>query len=281
MSASPDIPDRPSGREPSNFREFLSALGEPILYLTRTFKELVEMFGLTLYYMARGRTRWRAIFEQLHEVGNRSVIFIAVTLGFLGMILIYQAGYQAEQITGDLQLLGGLFLQLLLREFAPTITAMMIATRVATGMAAQIGSMVVTEQVDALQMCAAPPVDYLVVPRFIATTIMMIVLTIFAVLVSYSAGALTALLSFGLNVRTFIDLSFIGWFDLILCLSKALAYGMAVPIIACHAGLNVSGGSEGVGRATTNAVVNASLAVVILDFIITSLGYVALSLLPS
>ncbi len=265
-------------REPTNFREFLGAIGRPFVEVGGTVRGIFSVFGLTLYYLVRGRTRWKAIFEQLHEVGNRSVVFIAVTLGFLGAILIYLAGFQALQITGDLQMLGGLFLQLLLREFAPTIAAMMIATRVATGMAAQIGSMVVTEQVDALRMSAAQPIDYLVVPRFIATTIMMIVLTIFAVLVAYSAGALTAYLSFGLNVRTFVDMSFIGWFDVLLGLSKALAYGMAIPIVACHAGLNVFGGSEGVGRATTAAVVNASLAVVILDFIISGIGYVILSL---
>lgn len=275
---SPQAQPNDPGKEPTNFQEFLAALGRPFVEVGATVRGIFSTFGLTLYYMVRGRTRWRAIFEQCHEVGNRSIVFIAVTLGFLGAILIYQAGFQAEQITGDLQMLGGLFLQLLLREFAPTITAMMIATRVATGMAAQIGSMVVTEQVDALRMSAAQPIDYLVVPRFIATTIMMIVLTIFAVLVAYTAGAITANLAFELNVRTFIDLSFIGWFDVILGLSKALAYGMAIPIIACHAGLNVFGGSEGVGRATTTAVVNASLAVVILDFIISGVGYVILNL---
>ncbi|MFB6375677.1 MAG: MlaE family ABC transporter permease, partial [Bradymonadaceae bacterium] len=82
---------------------------------------------------------------------------------------VFQAGYQANQITGDLSLVGPVFLQLLLREFGPTITAMMIATRVGTGMAAHIGSMVVTEQVDALRMSSAPPIDYLVVPRFLAS----------------------------------------------------------------------------------------------------------------
>lgn len=272
-------PTEKSGfKEPSSFKEFLQAVGAPFTEVGSTIRGIFSVFGLTLYYVVRGRIRFRAFLEQCHEVGNRSVLFITVTLGFLGMILIYQAGYQALKITGDLQMLGGLFLQLLLREFAPTIAAMMIATRVATGMAAQIGSMVVTEQVDALKMCAAQPVEYLVVPRFLATTLMMIVLSIFAALVAYTSGALTAYLSFGLNVRTFVDVSYIGPFDILLGLSKATAYGMAIPIIACHAGLNVFGGSEGVGRATTNAVVNASLAVVILDFIISGLGYLILSL---
>ncbi len=264
--------------QPGLGQRFLGSFGEPIVESTRQIREIGEVFVLTMYYLVRGKRRWGAMWEQAHEVGNRSLVFIAVTLGFLGMILIYQSGYQAMKITGDLQLLGGLFLQLLLREFAPTITAMMFATRVATGMAAEIGSMVVTEQVDALKMTAAQPIDYLVVPRFVACVVMMVCLTVFAVLVSYIAGALTAYSSFGVNFRTFFDLGFITWFDVCIGLTKALAYGMAIPVIACHSGLVVFGGSEGVGRATTQAVVNASLAVVILDFLISGLGYVVLAL---
>ena len=269
----------PASPAPGLAHRWLGALGEPALEVGQEIRGIAKTFGLTMHYLVHGRTRWVEVFRQMHEIGNRSLVFIAVTLGFLGMILIYQAGYQAMKITGDLQLLGGLFLQLLLREFAPTITAMMIATRAGTGMAAEIGSMVVTEQVDALKMCAAQPVDYLVVPRFIASTVMMVVLTIFAVLVAYLAGAMTANASFGVNFRTFFDAGFIGPFDIIIGLTKALAYGMAVPVIACHAGLGVFGGSEGVGRATTQAVVSASLAVVILDFLISGLGYVVLAFL--
>lgn len=257
---------------------FLASFGEPVVETARQIREIGELFVLTLYYMLRGKQRWSEVWHQAYEIGNRSLVFIAFTLGFLGMILIYQSGYQAMKITGDLQLLGGLFLQLLLREFAPTITAMMIATRVATGMAAEIGSMVVTEQVDALKMTAAQPIDYLVVPRFMAAVVMMVCLTIFAVVVSYLAGAITAYSSFGVNFRTFFDLGFITAFDVIIGLTKSVAYGMAIPIIACHSGLVVFGGSEGVGRATTQAVVNASLAVVILDFLISGLGYVVLAL---
>ena len=270
---------QPAEATPSPLERFLGAIGEPLLEVTRTAREIADVFMLTWYYLLRGQRRWGAMWEQAYEIGNRSLMFIAVTLGFLGMILIYQAGYQAMKITGDLQLLGGLFLQLLLREFAPTITAMMIATRVGTGMAAEIGSMVVTEQVDAMKMCAAQPVEYLVVPRFVASVLMMVCLVVFAVLVAYLAGAVTAYTSFNVNFRTFFDTGFIGAFDIIIGLVKAIAYGMAIPIIACHSGLVVHGGSEGVGRATTQAVVNASLAVVILDFLISGLGYVALALL--
>ncbi len=257
---------------------FFAAIGEPIVYVTRTVKELSALFLVTIKYVIAGKRRPDEVVAQMFEIGNRSVVFIAVTLGFLGMILIYQAGFQAMKITGDLTLLGALFLQLLMREFGPTITALMIATRVGTGMAAELGSMVVTDQVDAMKMCAAEPIEYLVVPRFIASTIMVIVLTIVAVLISYLAGALTAYTAFDVNFRTYFDLGFVSYFDIIIGLTKALAYGMTIPIIACHAGLNVFGGSEGVGRATTQSVVNASLAVVVIDFIISGLGYVVLAL---
>jgi len=272
MTTSPLIPR-------SRTREVLAALGRPVVEVSQIVRENMQTAALTGYYLVRGQRRPGAVVEQMYEMGNRSVVFITATLGFLGMILVYQAGFQALRIIGDLQQLGALFLQLLLREFAPTITALMLATRVGTGMAAQIGSMVVTEQVDALKMCAAQPVDYLVVPRFIASTVMTIVLTVHAVLVSYLAGALTAYVAFGVNFYTYFDLTFVGPFDVVIGLVKALAYGMTIPVIACTAGLNVHGGSEGVGRATTAAVVNASLAVVILDFLISGVGYAWLILM--
>ena len=253
-------------------------VGEPIVEVGRTVMGIFEVLGLTLYYLIRGKRRPGAVVAQMYEIGNRSIVFVAVTLGFMGMILVFQAGFQANRITGDLSMLGPLFLQLLFREFAPTITALMLATRVGTGMAAQIGSMVVTEQVDALRMSAAPPINYLVVPRFIASVIMTVTLVIFACLVAFAAGAVTANMAFNLNFRTFADPRMVTWFDLGIGLVKAVLYGAAIPVTSCHAGLTVFGGSSGVGRATTRAVVNSSLAVVILDFIVSGLGYVILSL---
>jgi phospholipid/cholesterol/gamma-HCH transport system permease protein len=125
-------------------------------------------------------------------------------------------------------------------------------------------------------MNAAQPIQYLIVPRFIACTIMSLVLTVIGILVAYLAGMFAAHLYFGINPRTFTNLSFVTWGDVIVGFSKAAAYGMAIPIISGQAGLAAFGGSEGVGWATTAAVVNASLAVVILDFLISGLGYVFL-----
>lgn len=252
---------------------FFGAIGEPIVFTASEIRGIARVAALTLLYTFRGPVRWKEVWVQSYRIGNRSLVFIAAVSGSLGMTLVYQSGIQAQRIVGDLTLIGALFLQLLLREFGPTITAMMVATRVGTGIAAEIGSMVVTEQVDALRMSGAQPVKYLIVPRFIATTVMVFALTIFSILVSYIAGLITAMVAFDVSPYTYVNFSMLIWGDLILGLSKALTYGMVIPIVAGHSGLAAHGGSEGVGWATTQSVVNCSLAVVFLDFILSGLGY--------
>jgi phospholipid/cholesterol/gamma-HCH transport system permease protein len=254
----------------------LGAIGAPVVLVGSELVAMARVFALTMYYLFTKPIRWREVISQSFQVGNRSVFFIAVVLGFLGMILIYQSGFQAERIVGDLQYLGALYLQMLFREFAPTITALMLATRVGTGIAAEIGSMVVTEQVDALRMNNAEPVHYLVVPRFIACVLMTLVLSCFALVVAYFAGMLTGAVVFDINPVTFYNTLFIEWGDLVIFVLKALAYGIAIPIIAAEAGLSAFGGSEGVGWATTKSVVNASLAVTFLDFVLSGFGYIFL-----
>ena len=255
---------------------FFAGIGDPFVIAYEQVVGIARVFWLTVYYTVRGKKRWGEIVHQMFRIGNQSLTFIAWVLGFLGMILIFQSGVQAQRIIGDLQHMGALFLQILIREFAPTIGALMIATRVGTGIAAEIGSMVVTEQVDALRMNNAQPVQYLVVPRFIACTLMTLVLAVVGACVAYLAGMLAANFYFDVNPRTFMSLRFVHWQDVVVGVWKAVAYGMAIPVVSGHAGLSAFGGSEGVGRATTQAVVNASLAVVTLDFIISGFGYVLL-----
>ena len=150
----------------------------------------------------------------------------------------------------------------------------MLATRVGAGIAAEIGSMKVTEQVDALRMSGVTPIDYLIAPRFIASVVMGGVLTVFGVLVAYAAGGLTAWTSFDLNPRTYFDVGRVEVFDIALGLIKTLAYAMAIPVISGFCGLRARGSSEGVGAATTAAVIGSSLAVIVLNFIISGIGLI-------
>jgi phospholipid/cholesterol/gamma-HCH transport system permease protein len=209
----------------------------------------------------------------MYEIGNRSLFFLTVVMGFIGMIMVFQAGLQTKRVVPDLTMLGANFLELLVRDLAATIGSLMLATRVGAGIAAEIGSMVVTEQVDALRMSAADPIDYLIKPRFIASILMTVCLVIWSTLIAFSAGMLTGYAMFDIQPRTFLNVALVDAGDLTVGLAKCVAYGAAIPIVSGHSGLSTFGGSEGVGWATTRAVVNSSLAVIILDMLLSAAGF--------
>jgi phospholipid/cholesterol/gamma-HCH transport system permease protein len=250
-----------------------AALGRFVLEQVESARDLYRVFVLTLYYSLRGAPNRPAFFRQMYEIGNRSLAFLAIVMGFIGMILVYQGGLQTQRVVPDLSLLGATFLQLLVRDLAASICALMLATRVGAGIAAEIGSMVVTEQVDALRMCATDPVDYLIRPRFLACLSIFGALVVIAAGVAFLAGMWTAYAFFGINPHTFANVSMVSVGDLTIGLTKCVAYGAAIPVISGYCGLTAFGGSEGVGAATTRAVVNSSLAVIILNFVISGAGY--------
>lgn len=239
----------------------------------RTGRDLSLTLVRTLRAIAAGKRERGSVVAQLYEIGNRSTLFLCTVMGFIGMILVYQGGVQTLRIVPDLSRLGASFIELLIRDLAASICALMLATRVGAGMAAEIGSMVVTEQVDALRMCAADPIDYLIKPRFIASLVMTLILVVIAGTVAFLTGMWTAQVSFGINPRTFADTSLVDSGDVIVGASKCVAYGAAIPIVSGWCGLNAHGGSEGVGSATTRAVVGSSLAVIALDFLLSGAGY--------
>src|SRR6185312_7926267 len=214
-----------------------------------------------------------AMLQQMYEIGNRSVFFLTVVMGFIGMILVLQAGIQVKRILPELSLLCASYLELLIRDLAASIGALMLATRVGAGIAAEIGSMVVTEQIDALRMCAADPIDYLIKPRFLASIVMTTALGVWSAAIAMATGAVTAHVMFDISPVTFFNFSLVNAGDVILGLTKCVAYGAAIPVVSGHSGLSTYGGSEGVGWATTRAVVSSSLAVIVLDMLISGAGF--------
>jgi phospholipid/cholesterol/gamma-HCH transport system permease protein len=252
---------------------FTQAVGREALNLLNTGFELFSVFVQTLYYCVRGRPDTRAVLNQMFEIGNRSLVFLTVVMGFIGMILVLQGGLQLSRIIPEFSLVGATYMELMIRDLSASIGALMLATRVGAGIAAEIGSMVVTEQIDALRMCAADPIDYLIKPRFVASIVMTVCLIIWVTAVAFITGGLTGYVMFDIQPRTFFNLQLIDKGDLIICLAKCLAYGAAIPIVSAHSGLTTHGGSEGVGWATTRAVVNTSLAIIVLDLILSALGY--------
>jgi phospholipid/cholesterol/gamma-HCH transport system permease protein len=259
----------------SQVRARIESLGGSALDGIVAARQLAGVLGRTLAGMFRGGRPPGEVAKQMYVVGNKSLVFVAVTLGFIGMVMVYQACLQLKRIPGgDLTQVGNQFIKLLIQDFGPTITALMLATRVGAGIAAEVGSMKVTEQIDALRMSGVMPIDYLIVPRFFACVAMMLVMTVFGVAVAYAAGGLTAWSSYDIHWRLFFDLSKVGWFDVIVGLTKTLTYGMAIPVISGFCGLRATGSSEGVGSATTAAVIGSSFAVILLDFIISGIGLV-------
>jgi phospholipid/cholesterol/gamma-HCH transport system permease protein len=246
----------------------IASIGGRVLDSLEAAFELVALFFSTLagIFRRRGRPPGEVV-HQMFVIGNRSLVFVAVTLGFIGMVMIYQACLQFGKVTGDFSQVGVQFIRLIVSDFAPTLCGMMLATRVGAGIAAEIGSMKVTEQVDALRMSGVLPVDYLIVPRFLASLVMTVVLSVIGGAIMWVAGGLTAQYSFHVNPTLFFDLSLVRPIHLVIGLGKALSYGMAIPVVSGFCGLRAKGSSEGVGWATTAAVIGSSFAVIVLDFV--------------
>lgn len=223
---------------------------------------------------AVGRLEPAEVFRQFFAIGIQSLGFISLVLGFVGAILVYQAGLQSLRIVPDTSNVGATYLELLVKDLAASITGLMLATRVGAGIAAEIGSMKVTDQLDALRLCNTDPVDYLVAPRVVASLLATPLLTLFGGAVAVLTGATTGYWAFGINPTIFLDPRYIDIVDIAVGFTKSVCFGLAIPLVSAHAGLYTKGGSEGVGNATTNAVVGSSLAVIIMGFLIGAMGQV-------
>lgn len=263
-----DLVDAP----PSGLKKLMA----PLSALGADLRDLNKLLLQTCQAIFRGKIERESLVAQAYSIGNGSVLFITVTMLVLGMIMVVQSGLQTQRVLPELSLLGANIIQLLAREFAPTVCAMMLATRIGAGIAAEIGSMVVTDQVDALRMSGAQPVDYLVVPRFVACIVMTLALTFWSLFISLAAGTFAANTVFDLNVTTFVNFNLVGIGDYVVMSLKAVTFGAVIPIISAQRGLTTFGGSEGVGWATTNAVVHSSVAILLLDLILSIFGYIVL-----
>ncbi len=252
----------------------IAQIGAGFIWLGRELSGLRALSGQTTRALFRRQWSAREALVQTFAFANQSLLFIAVTMGFVGMIMTLQACAQAQRLLGDMTLVGPAFLQLSLREFGPTIGALMLATRAGAGIAAEIGSMTVTEQIDALRMNGADPVDYLVAPRIVAGVVAMLVLGTLGALFMGLVGGATAAAGFSVSTKVFFDLKLIRPLDVISFLNKCVVFGAIVPLVSARAGFNARGGSQGVGAATTRAVIESSLWILVFDLAIGAFYFV-------
>ena len=216
--------------------------------------------------------RGRLLLEHMHFVGNRSLGIVCLTAGFTGMVLALQ-GYHALSRFGSDELVGPLVALSLTRELAPVLAALMVAARAGSAMAATIGNMRVTEQIDALRSMAVDPVHYLVSPRLLATVIVVPMLTALFSLVGIAAAYLLSVSVLRLDGGSFISgiRQRVEWIDVSAGIHKSIIFAFVIAWIATYRGFHAHGGAKGVGMATTSAVVNIAVLVLVGDYLMTAL----------
>ena len=210
--------------------------------------------------------------RQMDEIGVKSVSITGITALFTGMVLALQTAYSLEAFGGKM-FIGRVVSLSLVRELGPVLTALMVGGRVGSGITAELGSMTVTEQVDALRSMAISPVRRLVVPRLLATVIMMPVLTAIADLLGILGGLGIAVLELQMTVQDYVTSIWqqLHVSDICSGLSKTFFFGLEIAAIGCYNGLQAQGGAASVGLATTRTVVFASICILVSDFFLTKL----------
>lgn len=233
---------------------------------------LTDLAIQTIQQFVRGPVDREVVIAQFDQIGVRSISIVAITSLFIGMVLALQTAYSLSDFGGSL-FIGKVVSLSLIRELAPVLMALMVGGRVGAGIAAELGTMKVTEQIDALRALATNPVRKLVVPRVLATTVMMPMLTVLACFIGILGGLIIAVGSLHLSSNFYIRsvIETVKYNDLASGVGKTFFFGFAIGLIACFNGLSTTGGADGVGRSTTATVVTASITVLILDFFLTKL----------
>ena len=250
----------------------LEAIGRALLRVLEELGRFFQMLGQTVVWAIRPPYDVPEHFRQMVRVGVDSIPVVFLTTLFTGMVLALQTyhGFQRFHAEG---FVGSVVALSLTRELAPVLTALMVTGRVGSAMAAELGTMRVTEQIDALTALGTEPVQYLVVPRVFSSILMMPLLVILGDAVGMYGGYFVAVQLFGANPITYIDNSFqfLDLSDVTSGIVKAAVFGLIFSLVACVRGYYTEGGAEGVGRSTTRAVVGGSLSILFADFFLTKL----------
>jgi len=247
-----------------------SSLG---LWLQRLLAAIL-LGGQVIVHLLGGKIYRRNTLDQMAVVGPDSLTIALITATFIGAVFTIQVTREFINF-GATTAIGGVLALALSRELAPVLTAVVIAGRVGSAFAAEIGTMRVTEQIDALYMLKTDPIDYLVIPRVIACILMLPLLTILSIILGMTGGVLIAVNLYNIPQSVFLDSArnFLGIWDLFTAMIKAAVFGMLIAVIGCSWGLTTSGGAKGVGQSTTTAVVTALLAIFITNFFLSWLMF--------
>jgi len=233
---------------------------------------LTDLAVQTLQQLRRGPLERPLLTAQLDQIGVRSLSIVIITSAFIGMVLALQTAYALQDFGGKL-FVGTIVSLSLVRELAPVLMSLMVGGRVGAGIAAELGTMKVTEQIDAMRALATNPVRKLVVPRVLACTLIFPLLTVIAMSLGILGGLLIAVANLHLSANYYLRsvVEAVRYNDLMSGIGKTFFFGFSVALIACYNGLRTSGGADGVGRSTTQTVVTGAITVLIMDFFLTKL----------
>lgn len=251
------------------------ALLDPSRRLAHALAELggiSRLGGRALRDFLRHGVEGAALVTQLERLGVRSLGIAAATSSFVGLVMAIQFAVTLEKF-GAVDSVGRIVALSEARELAPALTSLVVGCRIASGLAAELGSMAVTEQIDAIHALGANPIRKLVIPRILATTLAMPLMTCFALVLGVGSAMIVAQLSFGIQADYFLSTAIdaVTLRDFFSGLAKTPFFGALIGLVGCFFGMSTTGGTEGVGKATTTAVVYVSVSVLLADAILTQL----------
>jgi len=249
----------------------IKAFFAPLEKIVREFGRVSMMLVESILLAFRPPFKLNYIFKQMEFIGVHSVFVVILTGVFTGMVLALQSYYGFRKFSSE-GLVGATVALSMTRELGPVLTSLMVTGRAGSAMAAELGTMRVTEQIDALTVMALNPIKYLVTPRVIAAFLMLPLLTVIADFVGIVGGYLVGVKLLGINEGAYIDkmIKFVELNDIYNGLVKAAVFGIILSIVSCYKGFYTKGGAEGVGRSTTEAVVASSVTILVTDYILTS-----------
>jgi len=257
-------------------KDYLLRLGARFLNAVYYIGGVTTLFGQTLAWVPSRPIKRKQILSQMLRIGVYSLPIVFLTSLFTGMVLAFQSAYQMQKMSAEMYIASLVSLSMV-RELGPVLTALIVAGRVGASITAELGTMRVTEQIDALETLASNPVKYLVVPRFLALLFMLPILTVYADFVGILGGCLVGVAKLGISSSMYFKMSWdpLVYKDVFTGLAKAVCFAVIICVVACFEGMRTEGGAEGVGKATTSSVVISFIFIIAADCLITALFYFA------
>jgi phospholipid/cholesterol/gamma-HCH transport system permease protein len=259
-----------------------AALGHATLDVLQIVGECVRLFVATLWHCRSAPRHLSKILTQLTVIGTETLAIAGLVSLFVGMVMVVQAADQLANYTQEV--LGSLVGLAMTKELGPVIMGFIVAGKSGSAIAAEIGSMKVNDEISALRTMDIEPIPFLSMPRFLATTLALPTLVLYSDVIGIAGGALVVAFdsTISITVSQFLDnlREWLNFTDIVVGLVKGLVFGMLVSIIACAFGLRTTGGSEGVARSTTSAVVWSFVSIIIADFIIVRVAFLLFPATP-